>query len=1690
MTIAKSGSYAVLPEPFYFNNSIVKFNNRVYQCIISNNDAEFIFGKWELLVSGDSKLNELDRIIGYYQPTVNMPGVDLTQLIEGIRYPNSSYLGNAFAPAKDFPLDTILTDQPFYPTGVNCVAVVWNGTIYFNAANTDTYSAILTSADTNAWVINKITNVPISMTDIIYAGEKFVITSTNNATPILTSDDGYIWTTYISSTQLSLNSIAYHNGIYVAVGKNIVTSVDLTTWTETYNFGNSLDNTLYNVSWVSTAGFTGFMAVGLGEVVVGSTTEYVAIVRTSTDGYVWTEATNLNTSSSLNSVVGNSSVIVVVGNDGIVYNSFNSLVWFIQATATSENLNRVIWENDLFIAVGDNGVLQTSPDGQTWTLGSTGTTNDLQDILWNADLSEYLVVGTDSTILRSTDLITWEEKAAFVVTPTAYDVQGDPFESGYGPEEMVPGLVQDSITMTVATRPGTNWDVTVYQHAGYNVVSTEIFPESSIQVEYSFANIVITPVQLSVFVVDFTTGVSTAIYNEIDYTIDWVNKSIILNDPIYFLTPGTSDTLVIDVYEVGNGNQLVKSSSDAYPIRENTTTGFQEIYLNANYVAGIWQGSGVVRPTTEPVEATAIATSALTNAITCDTVKHFILNSPISFNGAVFGGIVEEQVYYVKSISYVSNRITISDTYNIVSGTAGATLQLTTGTGLMTAIIQSGTGTPWTPPIVFHNGSKLVLGVSSYVTRTRASRDTITCNTTGTLIPGQPIKFSDTMFGGVIVPQQIYYVKTIYDANEFTISETQYGSLLELTEAFGGATFVTNDYSIGLAPNGITASVIFAAQYDITEDYLAYSFFGETMPAQYGFTVPLTEVFVGDGATSYFALDSYVGDANPQNAIVEVSGLRQTESAYEIDPMSNSILFNSPPAADASVAITTYNLTDNQYLNTQYGVTGSGGTLTTINVSDTTHQTSTYDQDTPTVATYDEDTPSIVSYDEVLDWLTLGAGDTSTLIINSPVIFSAPTIGGITAGKIYYIASIINSTDFTISITVGGAPLTVTTDSGSMDGTINGLTVAGIVNIANAIAPPIAVISVSATFSGVNFVVCADTAGLIVGQNIIFKAPIFAAGTFTLADQYQITTLGDTDWNTVAGTLGITYAVGDIITANDVGSGTGYALLANVGGIDTTGQVYFVRAIASSIDFTIEDQFGTLITLTNATSNIVGFLGGLPAVRVTTGIAHNLTENALVRIDGVIGSTQLNNNTYYAKIITDTIVDLYTAPYNPALNAVNYPVTLVSSYVSGGYIWLNALFTVALTTATATSSVMNRITCNSIEGLIPGTPVYFTELNMVLGDDILGNILADTEYYVLEVAPEVNAEYVIVGNLYGISGLGDTDWNIVAGTSLVTYAVGDIITAAAADPGTTGTAIGLQEFTISEQRYPNEAEFVLATATGNVNVSQFQQVNVDRLWVTVNGYRVPSSKLKINLYNNLSILTEMTTGDIVTITSMMPTATPNEQVYQLNVNTSNEAAVYRAETQTRTWLVQPLYNTQDIIYLNDASRITDTITQVVTLSAPINGIYSAGLTANKNTICHISVYNNTTSTLLDADYYYVEIEDLAPILKITDGVSTGDSVTINTVIGRVLFINGEYIGFAECNLADNTVTMLSRGINGTGEQTYHPLYSEVFGMIPTNRMSDVNYAKTWNSYIYNPIYGDPLQISQTSGANFLRVDIT
>ena len=286
------------------------------------------------------------------------------------------------------------------------------------------------------------------------------------------------------------------------------------------------------------------------------------------------------------------------------------------------------------------------------------------------------------------------------------------------------------------------------------------------------------------------------------------------------------------------------------------------------------------------------------------------------------------------------------------------------------------------------------------------------------------------------------------------------------------------------------------------------------------------------------------------------------------------------------------------------------------------------------------------------------------------------------------------------------------------------------------------------------------------------------------------------------------------------------------------------------------------------------------------------------------------------------------------------------------------------------------------------------------------------------------------------------------------------------------------------------SEFVLTLVSNTVNVTQWTQYNVDRLWVTINGYRVPSSSLRLNSANYLSILHTVLAGDKVTITSMMPSATPNEEVFTLNVNSVNEASVYRANTMTRTWLTQTLLNTDTTIYVNDVTRLTDTNVQEVTTPSAVNGTYTIGLASNKNLITQIIVFNNTTGLTVSSVNYSLQLENTAPVIVINAGVTVGDSLTITVIEGNTVYINGEQIFFGSLSLTNNTLTDLRRGVNGTGMQTVIPKYSEVYGILSNNRMTDVDYITVWNSDDYNTTLGDPLQISNTTAAIFLNRDIS
>ena len=139
------------------------------------------------------------------------------------------------------------------------------------------------------------------------------------------------------------------------------------------------------------------------------------------------------------------------------------------------------------------------------------------------------------------------------------------------------------------------------------------------------------------------------------------------------------------------------------------------------------------------------------------------------------------------------------------------------------------------------------------------------------------------------------------------------------------------------------------------------------------------------------------------------------------------------------------------------------------------------------------------------------------------------------------------------------------------------------------------------------------------------------------------------------------------------------------------------------------------------------------------------------------------------------------------------------------------------------------------------------------------------------------------------------------------------------------------------------------------------------------------------------------------------------------------------------------------------------------------------------------MYNNTTSAYINSSNYSVQVIDLSPILEITSGVSTGDSLTITTIEGNLIYINGEQIRFTTVDVDTNTITGLQRGANGTGEQTYIPVYAEVYGILSSNLLNPVDYYVTWNnSYAtsLNTTEGDPLQICTTDAAIFLNTDIT
>lgn len=279
--------------------------------------------------------------------------------------------------------------------------------------------------------------------------------------------------------------------------------------------------------------------------------------------------------------------------------------------------------------------------------------------------------------------------------------------------------------------------------------------------------------------------------------------------------------------------------------------------------------------------------------------------------------------------------------------------------------------------------------------------------------------------------------------------------------------------------------------------------------------------------------------------------------------------------------------------------------------------------------------------------------------------------------------------------------------------------------------------------------------------------------------------------------------------------------------------------------------------------------------------------------------------------------------------------------------------------------------------------------------------------------------------------------------------------------------------------------------THRINQPNLILTDVNRLHVTVatladlGGKLISSDNLRLNANNYLNIIAPINVGDVVTVTSQVSAPTPNQLVYVNEVDNNGEQVIYRANTNTKTWLVQPVQPLDDTMYVNNIGNVVDIVQDTLTVLSSGTTLYVL-LKYDIQSIKQVTVYNVTSITELAGTDFVLTTENAKPQLILNSNAAEGDTITVTLRLGDIVNINGEKIRYKQVNYQDNSISGLTRGIGGTSVLTLHATYDAVYAISPTNTLFNFYYDRTWNSETYNPVAGDPLQISDSIPAIFLQ----
>lgn len=338
----------------------------------------------------------------YGKSGVAVPGETWTNRLYGVTYNGITYssaLGLYVAVGDQGIIQTSPngTTWTFRTSGVYGLSqAAWSPALarFVVVGNSGT---ILTSSDGITWT-SQTSGTANQLRGVTWSVTFSMFIAVGASGTILTSPDGITWTARTSPLNQQFNAVAAGGGfsLYImAVGNSgacIVSSDGITWTTQATGIGNSYNDVIY-VNSYSSNGLWILVGTG-GAIRTFGGTLGTATGRTSGVGSV--------TITSICLAGGVSTAIVTVS--GLISTSTDGITWTSRTSPTNTSLNKIGTDGFNLVIVGTNGQV-VGGFGSTYNVLVSGAV--LNDVAYNPTGTVHVAVGSQSSILRSTNGINW-----------------------------------------------------------------------------------------------------------------------------------------------------------------------------------------------------------------------------------------------------------------------------------------------------------------------------------------------------------------------------------------------------------------------------------------------------------------------------------------------------------------------------------------------------------------------------------------------------------------------------------------------------------------------------------------------------------------------------------------------------------------------------------------------------------------------------------------------------------------------------------------------------------------------------------------------------------------------------------------------------------------------------------------------------------------------------------------------------------------------------------------------------------------------------------------------------------------------------------------------------------------------------------------------------------------------------------